>query len=178
MFTIPDFTISDPSTDHLNQEGRRPYPVACLEIFLLDQARERSKRAESTVFAQLKTIFDWQINRRQQANYLQKLSNGYTFVLTDSNKQILWTSHSFMTMTGYTHREVAGQTPRMLQGVGTNPDTLRYVSSQLRQQQAVKADLLNYRKGGDPYLCRLEIDPLFNVAGELTHFLAVEQELV
>lgn len=160
------------------QEGSRPYPVACYEIFLLAQAQQRAKQKETEVFLKLNDIFDWQLSRRQRNGYLKKLNAGFTLVLTDPSRTILWTSNNFLAMTGYAHAETVGQKPGLLlQGPGTDPKTIERVSEALFNALPVKADLLNYRKSGESYMCRVVIDPLYNTQGELTHFLAVECEV-
>ncbi|MFD2573243.1 PAS domain-containing protein [Spirosoma soli] len=159
------------------QDGNRPYPVACYEIFMLTQAQERAKRKEANLFRQLGDIFDWDMSRRQRNSYLKKLQTGHTLVLTDLSKTILWTSRNFLAMTGYTHNEAIGKTPQILQGPGTDLATIMRVRESLRAADPVKADLLNYRKNGEPYICRVAIDPLYDSQGALTHFLAVESEV-
>lgn len=160
------------------QDGCRPYPVACYEIFMLRQAQERAQRKEVSVFRQLNDIFDWNLSRKQRNRYIKKLNSGHTLVLTDLSKTILWTSHSFLAMTGYSQNEAVGQTPAMLQGPATDLSTVKLVRECLDRADSVKADLLNYRKGGETYMCRVQIDPLYDNQGELTHFLAVESEVV
>lgn len=160
------------------QEGSRSYPVACYEIYLLTQAQERAKRREANVFRQLGEIFDWDMPRRQRNVYLKKLKQGHTLVLTDLSKTILWTSRSFLAMTGYNHTETIGKTPGMLQGPGTDRDTVSYVRESLQRANPVKAEMLNYRKDGESYICQVQIDPLFDSQGHLTHYLAVENEIL
>ncbi|CCH55570.1 Blue-light-activated protein Includes: RecName: Full=Blue-light-activated histidine kinase [Fibrisoma limi BUZ 3] len=159
------------------QEGSRSYPVASYEVFLLSQAQERAKRKEADLFRKLGDIFDWQMSRRQRNGYLKSMRLGFTLVLTDPAKTILWTSNNFLSMTGYIPGEVLGQTPSILQGPDTDARTLRRVRESLQREESVKADLLNYRKDGESYICRVAIDPLYNGEGELTHFLAVECEV-
>ncbi len=159
------------------QDGSRPYPVACYEVFLLSQAQQRAKNKEAALFRQLADIFDWDLPRRKRNAYLRKLQNGHTLVLTDLSRTILWTSKNFLTMTGYAHTEALGRTPKMLQGPGTDAHTLQQVRDSLDRADSVEADLLNYRKNGEPYICRVHIDPLYNNQNELTHFLAVESEV-
>ncbi|UHG90463.1 PAS domain-containing protein [Spirosoma oryzicola] len=144
---------------------------------MLTQAQQRANRREIELFRQLNDIFDWNIPRRQRNAYIKKLESGSTLVLTDLSKTILWTSHNFLTMTGYSHLEVIGKTPRILQGPDTDPATIIRVRESLQRANSVKADLLNYRKGGDSYVCRVQIDPLYDSQGALTHFLAVESEV-
>jgi PAS domain S-box-containing protein len=159
------------------QDGSRRFPVACFEIFMLDQAQQRAKRREAEVFQKLSETFGWHLPRWQRNGYLKELGSGSTLILTDHIKTILWTSNSFLAMTGFTRAESLGQTPGILQGPGTDRTTLMNVRESLGRADSVSADLLNYRKNGEPYLCRVTIDPLFNQQGEPTHFLAVENEV-
>ena len=160
-----------------NQDGSRPYPVACYEIFMLYQSQERAKRQEVGLFEQLSTIFDWDLSRKRRSAYTKKLTTGSTLVLTDLTKTILWTSQSFLSMTGFTRAESIGQTPAFLQGPLTDRAALLTVRNSLRRADPVRAELLNYRKNGETYLCQVAIDPLYNNQGELTHYLAVENEI-
>jgi PAS domain S-box-containing protein len=152
------------------------YPVAAYEITLLTQAQGKAKSREMTFFEQLTDQYQWVISPKQHQQYLRGLQQGYSLILTDETKMIRWTTANFFSMTGYSPREVLGQTPRMLQGPQTDPLMAKQVSDSLGAGESVKADLLNYRKGGQPYMCRLQIDPLRNRQGGLTHFLALAIE--
>lgn len=165
------------ASSRCNIDGQRPYPSQCMEIYLLHQAQQKARKKEATVFSQLITIFDWKLTPKQRKAYLKALSLGFTLVLTDPSKTILWASHSFLSMTGYTTNEAVGQTPAFLQGEQTSREAVRRIRENLRQAMSAKADLINYRKGGEAYVCRIAIDPLRNSQGELTHFLAVESAL-
>ncbi|WP_375447833.1 PAS domain-containing protein [uncultured Fibrella sp.] len=162
------------ASSRCNLDGQRPYPSQCMEIYLLQLAQQKAKQKEATVFSQLVDIFDWKLTRKQQKAYLKALSLGFTIVLTDLSKTILWASHSFLGMTGYTTTEAVGQTPAFLQGDQTSRETVKRIREELQQAMSVKVDLINYRKNGEAYVCRIAIDPLCNSQGELTHFLAVE----
>ncbi|GAB3889290.1 hypothetical protein GCM10028825_23660 [Spirosoma agri] len=162
---------------HSQKEGHRSYPAACFEISLLVQAQQRASRKEVALFNQLTELFDWNMSRRQRNAYSKKMETGFTLVLTDLTQTILWTSSNFLTMTGYSPMEAIGKTPSFLQGPKTDLVTTLNMRESLRKADFVKADITNYRKGGEPYVCRVQIDPLFDNQGELTHFLAVESEL-
>jgi PAS domain S-box-containing protein len=159
------------------QEGCRPFPVACFEITLLTEAQQRAKKREQELFVQLCRIFDWQLTRQQRRYYARSLRDGMTLVLTDLSKSILWTSHSFMALTGYTMTEVLGKTPSLLQGKDTNMALMRTVGERLKRAKSVDITTRNHRKSGESYLCKIMINPMRNSEGELTHFLAVEHEV-
>lgn len=160
-----------------DDEGARSYPVAALEIMLLHHAQQKACNREASRFRQLCATLNWQMSPSQQEAYLQQLKHGHTLLLTDSDRVILWVSQSFMRMTGHRVAEVLGQKPSMLQGSATDWHVAHQTRTQLSRAQPVRAELLNYRKDGTTYTCRVAIDPLCNARGELTHFLAVEIEV-
>ncbi|MBC8154111.1 MAG: PAS domain-containing protein [Bacteroidetes bacterium] len=160
------------------EEGARPYPAAALEITLLNHAQQKAYDREASRFRQLRTLFDWQMSPDQQEEYLRQLKQGYTLLLTDSDRVIRWASQNFMRMTGHRVADVLGKKPSVLQGSATDWHTAHQIRTQLSRAQPVRADLLNYRKDGTIYTCRVAIDPLCNTRGELTHFLAVEIEVM
>lgn len=164
-------------TNRPADEGARSYPAAALEIMLLDHAQQRAYWREAAEFRQLVSGFGWQLSQRQQDRYLRKLKDGYTLILTDSDKVIQWASYSFERMTGYPVWKILGQKPSLLQGPATDSATTYRIRDRLNQARTVRADLRNYRKNGTVYTCRVTIDPLRNTQGDVTHFLAVEREV-
>lgn len=103
-------------------------------------------------------------------------------ILTDADTAapgpaILYVNPAFSRLTGYEPHEVIGQSPRMLQGTRTNKLALRKLARALRDRAPFSGTFVNYRKTGEEYLCRIEIAPLFNRAGEVEHFVAFEREV-
>lgn len=159
-----------------HRKDKARFPAASYEITLLVNAQRIAMRKEEDYFHQLNHTFNWSIDKYVKAAYLKSMQSGITLILTDVSNTILWTSYNFLSMTGYGAKEVIGQTPKMLQGPDTNPVITRHIGNSIRQAQPVEADLLNYRKNGESYVCHLEINPLRNNRGELTHFLAKAAE--
>lgn len=158
------------------QEPIVSLPVAAYEIALLYSAQQVVRQKEMTFFEQLSVEHDWQISQPQRKRYLSSMQRGHTLILTDRARTILWTTTNFRSMTGYLPQEVLGQTPKLLQGPGTDSLVARHVGDSLSGSHSVKADLLNYRKDGQSYMCRLWVDPLHSRRGEPTHFLGVAVE--
>lgn len=129
------------------------------------------------LFNRLQTLFNWSLTTHQQHSYHQALSQGHTVIITDTRQLILWTSQSFTGLTGYKPNDVVGQRPQLLQGPATDQAVLSYVRAQLSVAQGVEVELLNYYKGGLPYLCHMRIEPLYSRQGRLTHYSAIEHEV-
>ena len=99
-------------------------------------------------------------------------------VVTDAEGGIIWANSAFEALTGYTLDEVRGKKPgRVLQGPNTSEATSKEMSAQLAQGRGGSFEILNYSKTGQPYWIALTISPVVNDAGELEHFIAIEEDI-
>ena len=100
-----------------------------------------------------------------------------TAELSSPGPRIVYVTPAFCRMTGYTAEEIDGRTPRVLQG----PNTDRAVLDQLRQCLAdghsYSGELINYRKDRSEYLVQVTIDPVRDAQGEVSHWVAVQQDV-
>ena len=99
-----------------------------------------------------------------------------TILVTSVSRKIIYASHYFETMTGYQREEIFGLKPDFLQGPATDKLAVQKISHALNIPEKVTSVLVNYKKDGTPYLCDIEIIPVFNNNHQLVNFLAVEQE--
>ncbi|KAH8659240.1 hypothetical protein BGZ60DRAFT_517847 [Tricladium varicosporioides] len=99
---------------------------------------------------------------------------GDCFCLTDprvADNPIVYASDGFVSVTGYTRRDIIPRNCRFLQGEQTdNLATKRLKESIYACEETVEL-LLNYRKNGDPFWNLLYVSPLFNERGEVSYFL-------
>ena len=103
-------------------------------------------------------------------------------LLTDASTgkdghRIVYVNEAFRRMTGYSEQELLGRNPRMLQGAGTNPDVIDRLRECLREGTYFHGSTVNYRKDGRPYTVEWNISPVRNSAGEITHFISVQQDI-
>lgn len=97
--------------------------------------------------------------------------------LDEPGPVIVYANDAFLRNTGYEREEVIGRTPRFLQGADTSRTELDRVRQALRLRQPVRAELVNYTKDGRPFLVELEIAPVPDAAGRVTHFVAVHRDV-
>lgn len=97
--------------------------------------------------------------------------------LDDPGPRIVFVNDAFERRTGYTRQEVQGQSPRLLQGRRTSREELDRIKAALCRQEPVHGELLNYTKDGQEFWVELDIVPVTNDQGELTHWVSVERDI-
>ena len=90
--------------------------------------------------------------------------------------KIVYVNEAFSRMTGYSPEEAVGRTPRILLGPQTDRDQLNQVRDALGRKQAVRVEMINYRKDGSAYWVDVNFVPITEETGEFTHWVAVQRE--
>lgn len=91
--------------------------------------------------------------------------------------RIVYVNSAIERMTGYTVHEVVGRSPRMFQGPESDRAALARIREALDQRRPVREEILNYTRAGEPYWVEIDIAPLVDDSGRLTHFIAVERDV-
>lgn len=90
---------------------------------------------------------------------------------------MVYVNSGFCRMTGYSMGEVLGRNCRFLQGENTDPEAVAKLRTAVEEGEPASVDLLNYRKDGTPFWNRVEITPIRNAEGELTHYLGSQRDI-
>jgi PAS domain S-box-containing protein len=91
--------------------------------------------------------------------------------------RIIYANESFTRMTGYAPDEVIGKTPRLLQGENTDRERLDEIHRALSNWESVRVEVINYRKDGSEFWVELNIAPVVNESGRVTHWVSVQREI-
>ncbi len=91
--------------------------------------------------------------------------------------RITYVNAAFCTLSGYSSVELLGETPRILQGEGTDRAALDRIREALVDGRPIRETLLNYNKVGKPYWLDISISPLLDSRGRITHFIALERDV-
>ncbi len=90
---------------------------------------------------------------------------------------IVYANQALCDLSGYSLSELVGNNPRILQGEDTNRPTLDRIHDDLLKGRKSHNELLNYTKEGTPYWIDINIVPLKDADGTITHFIAVERDI-
>jgi PAS domain S-box-containing protein len=83
----------------------------------------------------------------------------------------------FEKVTGYQRAEVIGKNLRFLQGDDHDQPALATIREALKAGEACITRLRNYRKDGSLFWNELYISPIFDDKGNLTHFIAIQNDV-
>ena len=98
-------------------------------------------------------------------------------LIDDPGPKIVFVNEAFERITGYSAAEALGRNPRFLQGKNTDPQVKKEIHEALARQEPIRRQVINYRKDGSEYWLDIDIVPIFDTKGKLTHFAAIERDI-
>lgn len=99
-------------------------------------------------------------------------------VISDKEGRVTWINKGFEQMSGYGLEEMKGRKPGdVLQGPNTDPETIRYLSTQIAAESSFHCELLNYTKSGNEYWVRVQGQPIRDKAGKLISYFALQEDI-
>ena len=105
-------------------------------------------------------------------------SDAIIFLKPDvSNPVISYVNAAFTAMSGYSAEDVLGKRLRVLDGEGTNRDTVAGMEKALAAGMAFRGELLQYSKSRQPYWLDLSIVPIRDFSGTLLTFAAFGRDI-
>ena len=120
--------------------------------------------------------------RRQTEDQLRKLSRAVeqspsTVIITDLDGNIEYANPKFTAVTGYTLDEVRGQNPRFLKSGETPSHEYAHLWETITAGGEWRGEFHNVRKNGELFWEMASISPIKNAEGQITHFLAVKEDI-
>jgi len=99
-------------------------------------------------------------------------------VITDLDGTITWANPAFSAISGYAPEEIIGRNPRDLVRSGQHhPKLFENLWATIQAGQVWRGTLINRRKDGSLYSESQTISPIRDSAGEITHFVAVKEDV-
>lgn len=100
-----------------------------------------------------------------------------TVVITDKEGRIEYVNAAFTRSSGYTLGEVMGENPRILKSEDKSSDEYRELWETITAGKDWRGRFCNRRKNGELFWEEATISPIINAAGEITHFIAVKEDI-
>ncbi|SFM38082.1 nitrogen fixation negative regulator NifL [Ectothiorhodospira mobilis] len=97
--------------------------------------------------------------------------------ITDDRARILYANPAFTRVTGYPAGEVIGRNESILSDQHTPALVYETLWGRLRQLQPWSGRLVNRRRDGSRYLAELNIAPVLDAGGRLTHYLGMHRDI-
>ncbi|MFC7407594.1 EAL domain-containing protein [Hydrogenophaga atypica] len=91
--------------------------------------------------------------------------------------RIVFVNQAFVRHTGFAIDELVGHSPRVLHGARTDPDAVARIRRALAQRQAVRVDITYHTRTGQPYCVDVEVVPIADARGQVTHFLSLHRDI-
>ena len=110
-----------------------------------------------------------------QAAALKAAAN--PIVITDREATIVWVNTAFEQLTGYSSQEAIGQSTRLLKSDQHPPSFYKNLWDTILSGNKWQGDLVNRRKDGTLYPEEMTITPIRTEVGEITHFVAIKQDI-
>lgn len=100
-----------------------------------------------------------------------------TIVITDTNGTIEFVNPAFTKTTGYSARQAIGQNPKLLKSGVQGPEFYEALWQTISSGNVWKGKFVNRRKDGSTYWERATISPVKNHHGDITHFVAIKEDI-
>ena len=91
--------------------------------------------------------------------------------------RIVFVNDAFEKQTGYSQAEVLGRSPDLLQGPLTQKTQVSRIKLALRRSQSVRAELIHYKKNGEPFWMEMEMVPVDQHDRGPEHWIAVGRDV-
>jgi len=118
-------------------------------------------------------------NNEQKISLLGKSieQSPVSIVITNYAGNIEYVNPKFCEVTGYSVAEVIGKNPRVLKSGLQAPEVYTELWAKLKAGQPWFGEFHNRRKNGELFWESVNISPIFNPGGKITHFVAVKEDI-
>ncbi|MFW6321498.1 MAG: bacterio-opsin activator domain-containing protein [Halohasta sp.] len=103
---------------------------------------------------------------------------GVTIVDADRpDEPMIYINDAFERLTGYAKHRAVGLNCRFLQGEETDPEAVDVLRAAVETGESASVELLNYRKSGEPFWNRVDIAPVHDTDGEVSHYVGFQLDI-
>lgn len=151
------------------------------DVFNSELQRERRKKIVEKLSQQLHKL-PVPYNTEEEIRILYRAINSSTNGITVADCRLpdmplMYVNPAFETMTGYAIDDVVGKNCRFLQGPDTDQPALAVLRKAIRMSEPVNVVLRNYKKDGTLFWNKLELAPVRDSEGNLTHYIGIASDI-
>jgi PAS domain S-box-containing protein len=162
----------------INKIKEAIYALNPLDISDLD-SNDADNSNSNYLFESLIKLIEEGKEAQQEILKLSKAveQNPSSIVITNIDGDIEYVNPKFCQLTGYTKEEVIGQNPRILKSENTTREFFEDLWNTILSGNEWHGELQNRKKNGDLYWESASISPLINDHGDITHFIAIKEDI-
>ncbi len=103
--------------------------------------------------------------------------SAHSVVITDKDGTIEYVNPKFCEVSGYSREEVIGQNPRVLKSDRHDKEFYKQLWETVSSGEVWHGELCNQKKDGTLYWERASIAPVRDERGEISHFIAIKEDI-
>ena len=150
-------------------------------LLFLDEGHEKNEREIMFLETVTNTLASM-IKRKQAEDQLRKLSQAIEqspviVLITDIKGKIEYVNSKFTQVTGYSLKEVVGKPSSILEYGKTSREVYKKLCNTITSGNEWRGEFCNKKKNGGLYWERASITPMKNSEGDVTHFIAVTEDI-
>ncbi len=96
---------------------------------------------------------------------------------SQSDMPVVCVNKAFETQTGYQAADIIGKNCRILQGADTDPTSIEEIRKIIKSGHNGQVTLLNYRKDGTAFWNEIELSPVRDASGLITHYVSLQRDV-
>ncbi|KAG1459561.1 hypothetical protein G6F56_006136 [Rhizopus delemar] len=192
---IPASVLPDAfkTAEKINDQQMIQAEIPTIDLRPSDQASEAPLTGvySSTGFDMV-AVLSRLVNRPNPQINLGPIDMSCSFLVTDARRPdcpIVYCSPTFENLTGYSASEIVGRNCRFLQAPDgqvtcgsrrtyTDNQAVYHLKSQMMQNKEHQASIINYRKGGQPFVNLITVIPITDDNNQVCFFVGLQVDLV
>lgn len=139
----------------------------------------RNERNEITNFVAVKEDITAKVHDQEQIR-LQSLAlsaAANSIFITNKQGRIIWVNAAFCRLSGFSVEELINRTPRILKSGKQDAESYKQLWRTILAGKVWSGDVIERRKNGELFTVHQTITPLIDGNGEITHFIAVQEDI-
>ncbi|GAB1542363.1 hypothetical protein NUACC21_50370 [Scytonema sp. NUACC21] len=159
-------------------EEERLIGVISHESICQSLEREGQKTCElDEIQAQLSLLISAVVNANDAIIIIKKVHVSDKPLCLQKNYVIDYVNEAFTDMSGILGSNVIGKTLGILYGEKTSGSELEKIEAALVSESSIKTKLINYHNNGSTYWVEVNIAPIPDVGGKITHFVCIQRDI-